>query len=103
MEDISGNSFIENINAPKIDKGCKIHYFVRNKEQDHEVCIFTKEEITGEKESAILRPVSDRFTLEDLEGEILQFPTNCSSCGSPCTTNMKMTSILINVSIENLV
>lgn len=94
MEDISGNSFIENPNAPMTDEGCKVHYFVRNKEQDHEVGIFTKEEITGEKETAILHPISGGYSLEELEGEILQFPTNCSNCGSPCTTNMKMTSIL---------
>ncbi|XP_018579660.1 zinc finger protein ZPR1 [Anoplophora glabripennis] len=92
LEDMSGNSFIENPNAPKNDERCKVHYFTRNKEQDHEVGIFTKEEITGEKESAILHPISG-YTLEELEGEVLKFPTNCSNCGSPCTTNMKMTNI----------
>jgi len=48
------------------------------------------EEKKGTLDSAPAGP----FTLEDLEGEVLQFPTNCPSCGSPCTTNMKMTSIL---------
>ncbi|KAJ8941365.1 hypothetical protein NQ314_010428 [Rhamnusium bicolor] len=95
LEDISGNSFIENLNAPKIDEQCKIQYFVRNKEQDHKLGVFTKEEVTGEKETGILPSISKGgFTLEDLEGEVLHFPTNCSNCGSPCTTNMKMTSIL---------
>lgn len=37
LEDISGNSFIQNPDAPKIDENCKIHYFVRNKDQDHEL------------------------------------------------------------------
>jgi hypothetical protein len=34
------------------------------------------------------------FTYENMLGEVMQFPTNCSQCGSPCMTNMKMTSIL---------
>ncbi|KAJ8925894.1 hypothetical protein NQ315_009746 [Exocentrus adspersus] len=93
LEDISGNSFIENPNAPKIDENCKTQYFVRSKDQDHELGIFTKEEITGEKESAILHPISEGCTLEDFEGEVLQFPTNCPNCGSPCKTNMKLTNI----------
>lgn len=37
LEDISGNSFVQNPEAPKMDENCKIHYFVRNKEQDHEL------------------------------------------------------------------
>lgn len=28
----------------------------------------------------------------DLSGEVLKFPTNCSECNSPATTNMKVTS-----------
>lgn len=60
--------------------------------------IFSHEEVTGEKEieeNGILHPIQEgQFTLEDLEGEVLQFPTNCPGCGSPCETNMKMTSIL---------
>lgn len=37
LEDISGNSFIENPDAPKIDENSKTHYFFRNKDQDHEL------------------------------------------------------------------
>lgn len=48
---------------------------------------FSHEEVSGEKgegDSAILHPISEgQFTLEDLEGEVLQFPTNCHACGSP--------------------
>lgn len=35
----------------------------------------------------------NEFTLEDLEGEVFQFPTNCPDCNSPCETNMKKTNI----------
>lgn len=97
LEDISGNSFVQNPDAPKVDENCKTIYFSRSLEQDHELGIFSHEEIEGDKEgdSAILHPISEgQFKLEDLEGEVLQFPTNCHGCGSPCETNMKMTSIL---------
>lgn len=45
LEDISGNSFIENPFAPQTDSNCKIHHFTRNKEQDHELGIYTKQEV----------------------------------------------------------
>ncbi|CAH1987674.1 unnamed protein product [Acanthoscelides obtectus] len=97
IEDISGNSFIENPNAPKVDENCKVHYFVRSKDQDHELGLYTKEEIGAEearKEDSLLYPVKEgEFTLEDLEGEVFHFPTNCSNCQSPCETNIKLTNI----------
>ncbi|EFA05991.1 zinc finger protein ZPR1 [Tribolium castaneum] len=94
LEDISGNSFIENPQAPKKDPNCSTHFFKRTKEQDHELGIFTPAEVGNEKSTALLHPISENeFTLEDLEGEVLQFPTNCTNCNSPCETNMKMTKI----------
>uniref|UniRef100_A0A6P7FPP1 Zinc finger protein ZPR1 n=1 Tax=Diabrotica virgifera virgifera TaxID=50390 RepID=A0A6P7FPP1_DIAVI len=94
LEDISGNSFIENPNAPRIDNSCTTTHFIRTKEQDHELGLFSQSEITGKEESGILHPIPEgEFTLEDLQGEVLQFPTNCPSCNSPCHTNMKMTNI----------
>ncbi|XP_050294338.1 zinc finger protein ZPR1 [Anthonomus grandis grandis] len=92
LDDISGNSFIENPIAPKTDPNCTYEYYRRNKEQDHELGIFTQEEVTGEK--SILHPIKEgEYSLEEIQGEVLQFPTNCPSCGSPCETNMKMTNI----------
>ncbi|KAF2900788.1 hypothetical protein ILUMI_05388 [Ignelater luminosus] len=92
LEDISGNSFIENPNAPQKDLQCIIRHFIRNKEQNHELGIFTEAEINGDK--ALLHPVTEEeFTIEDLQGEVLQFPTNCNSCNAPCVTNMKVTNI----------
>ncbi|XP_066249416.1 zinc finger protein ZPR1 [Euwallacea similis] len=96
LEDISGNSFIENPNAPKTDPDCSYEYFKRTKEQDHELGLFTHEEVTDEKEEepALLHLIKEgEFTLEDIEGEVLQFNTNCPGCGTPCQTNMKMTNI----------
>lgn len=40
MEDISGNSFIQNPDAPKKEENCKTHHFIRNNEQDHELGIY---------------------------------------------------------------
>ena len=55
--------------------------------------VFTPDEVSGQN-SAILQPIAeDDFTLEDLEGEVMQFPTNCTNCNSPCQTNMKITKI----------
>ncbi|KAL1500998.1 hypothetical protein ABEB36_006405 [Hypothenemus hampei] len=92
LEDISGNSFIENPSAPKADPLCTYENFKRTKDQDHLLGIFERNEITDEP--SILHPIKEGdFTLEDIEGEVLQFPTNCPGCGSPCQTNMKMTNI----------
>ncbi|XP_045469792.1 zinc finger protein ZPR1 [Harmonia axyridis] len=94
VEDISGNSFIENPFAPQVDKNCKIEYFSRDKEQNHQVGIFTQDEIVENEDSAILKPIQEgEFPLENFEGEILQFHTNCPGCNAPCETNMKMTNI----------
>ncbi|KAG5869771.1 hypothetical protein JTB14_014703 [Gonioctena quinquepunctata] len=93
MEDISGNSFIENPNAPMIDEQCTTLHFKRNKEQDKDLGIFTQDG-NEVQENALLHPIAEgEFTLEDLEGEVLHFPTNCPNCGAPCQTNMKMTNI----------
>ncbi|XP_060518272.1 zinc finger protein ZPR1 [Cylas formicarius] len=97
LEDISGNSFIENPRAPDEDPQCVTKYFKRTKEQDHELGIFTPKEVSDEtevEETSVLHPVGDGdFTLEDIEGEVMQFSTNCPSCGSPTKTNMKATNI----------
>ncbi|KAK5648906.1 hypothetical protein RI129_003798 [Pyrocoelia pectoralis] len=99
VDDISGNSFIENPNAPLQDSQCAIKHYTRSKEQDHELGIFTKEEV-GEKQDGLLYPIKeDDFTLEDLEGEVLQFGTNCNKCGSPCDTNMKLTKVVIMATV----
>uniref|UniRef100_A0A1B6BZW2 Zinc finger ZPR1-type domain-containing protein n=1 Tax=Clastoptera arizonana TaxID=38151 RepID=A0A1B6BZW2_9HEMI len=91
FEDISGNSFVSNPNAPYKDHGCENHLFVRDKDQDHVLGIYTSSEISNESSTAF--PTSN-FTLEDLNSEVLQFQTNCPNCTAPCNTNMKVTSIL---------
>lgn len=94
LEDISGNTHIENPNAPHIDPNCRIVYFNRTKENNHDLGLFSHDEING-KQDGLLHPIAeDEYPLEDFEaGDVMQFKTNCNNCGSPCDTNMKLTSI----------
>lgn len=45
FNDISGNSFIENPQAPHSDPNCSTKFFKRSKDQDHELGVFTREEV----------------------------------------------------------
>lgn len=104
IEDISGNSFVENPLAPQPDPNTSISHFVRSKEQNHMLGVFTHEEVDGakvkqpkpipEEEDKMLKMISDgSWTLEELHGEVLQFQTKCPECAADCETNMKVTSI----------
>lgn len=101
VEDISGNSFVENPEAPSIDHNCKTTHFNRSKDQDHLLGLYDPNEVPAGQEPN--KPKDDQhllkniakgsWTLEELHGEVLQFHTLCPECRSPCETNMKMTSI----------
>ncbi|CAH0383361.1 unnamed protein product [Bemisia tabaci] len=97
FEDISGNCFVSNPHAPQRDPDCTSHHFVRTKEQDHALGIFDHSEVEdneAKQQDHILPPINETgHTLEDLEGEVLCFRTNCPNCSAPCDTNMKMTNI----------
>ncbi|XP_004518881.1 zinc finger protein ZPR1 [Ceratitis capitata] len=103
LEDISGNSFIENPLAPSLDPNCRISHFVRKKEDDQILGLYTtkdisnadgKNDVNETQEKHLLKPIAeDAWGIEDLHGEVLQFQTLCSQCGSPCETNMKLTNI----------
>lgn len=103
LEDISGNAHIENPVAPKTDTFCTVTQFTRTKEQNKLLGMYETEEedpaaVEKDPEMVIskelLQPISEgAWTLEELQGEILTFPTNCHKCGADCQTNMKMTTI----------
>lgn len=98
FEDISGNCRVENPFAPNPDPSCTITHFIRTKEQNHELGMFTQTELHDEekkeKNTNILNPIAeDEWALEELHGEVLQFHTECPNCKSPCETNMKVTNI----------
>ncbi|CAH1408046.1 unnamed protein product [Nezara viridula] len=95
LEDISGNTWVENLKAPKPDPNCHTVHFNRSKSEDHALGLYTREEI-GEpegNEESLLPPLGESAEPLDLEAEVLTFPTNCPTCASPTTTNMKLTKI----------
>ncbi|XP_043479955.1 zinc finger protein ZPR1 [Leptopilina heterotoma] len=88
FEDISGDCFVENPLMPLKDANCEITFFKRTLEQNHILGIYL------ENEDKLLKPIEEgEFPLEEIEGEVLTFPTNCPECNSPCETNMKVTNI----------
>ncbi|XP_034238970.1 zinc finger protein ZPR1 [Thrips palmi] len=101
FEDISGNTFVQNPNAPHVDPSVQTTHFFRSKEQDHSLGIFSESEVAegtdqekNSNQDGLLQPSKEGdFTLETLQGEVLQFPTNCPRCRAPCMTNMKVTNI----------
>ncbi|EDV33835.1 uncharacterized protein Dana_GF19094 [Drosophila ananassae] len=90
LEDISGNSFIENPLAPASDPQLKTAHFTRTKEQNEQLGLYEQ----NHEEQHLLKPIAeDEWPIENLHGEVLQFPTNCPNCQAPCETNMKLTNI----------
>lgn len=94
LDDITGNCFIENLNAPHTDPACLTTYYSRTSIQNHSLGIYNKAEIDKSQSDSTLHPIAeDSWQLEELHGEVLQFETLCSECQSACETNMKVTSI----------
>jgi zinc finger protein len=90
IDDPSGNSFIENPNAPHRDDQMTIKKYRRTPEQNSLLGIDEEEEETTinteENNSNFEQP-------DSIKDEVLRFSTNCPSCNSPCDTNMKLTQI----------
>ncbi|KAG5673100.1 hypothetical protein PVAND_003174 [Polypedilum vanderplanki] len=104
LDDISGDAYIENLCAPHADPKMHVTNYSRNKDQNHLLGIFDRDEIEDEKEdkevqeqnenNEKLKPIPEgAWPLEELHGEVLQFQTNCPECKADCETNMKMTKI----------
>ena len=92
VEDPSGNSFIENPNAPMKDIHLLVAHYARTHAQDASLGLY-----------ATYADIDDdmpRYGLgqDDGEGfntqnEVLNFPTNCPGCSAPCNTHMKLVNI----------
>ncbi|KAH8400465.1 hypothetical protein KR222_000955 [Zaprionus bogoriensis] len=90
LEDISGNSFIENPLAPASDPQLKTSHFARTQAQNEQLGLYEQ----NHEEQHLLKPIAeDEWPIENLHGEVLQFATNCPNCQAPCETNMKLTNI----------
>jgi zinc finger protein len=89
FEDVSGNCYVENPKAPIKDDQCDTMHFKRTKEQNQMLGVYS------DNGDILLKPIQEgEYPLEQIEGEVLSFLTNCPICNNPCETNMKLTSIL---------
>lgn len=103
IDDASGDAHIENPNAPHPDVNVIVEHYTRTSEQDHLLGIFSRAEIDKpvdeekkeqDEGNEMLKPIAEgAWTLEELHGEVLSFPTDCPECSAPCETNMKLTTI----------
>ncbi|XP_013141327.1 PREDICTED: zinc finger protein ZPR1 [Papilio polytes] len=95
LEDISGNCFVENPEAPAKDPRCERTDFNRSKEQDHTLGIFQQEEIHGITNGLAQSKIEAEadFYEKMASEEVMQFKTNCPDCNAPAETNMKVTNI----------
>jgi len=90
IDDPTGNSFIENPNAPYRDEQLTIKKYRRTSEQNSVLGITDEEdaEITTTTENE-----SNSEKVDSIEDEVLNFAMNCPDCNSPCDTKMKLTKI----------
>ncbi|XP_034838937.1 zinc finger protein ZPR1 isoform X1 [Maniola hyperantus] len=102
LEDISGNCFIENPEAPKKDPRAERTDFKRSKDQNHVLGIYTHEEPCDDDSDSVSDSLPGTLTPGDpgegsydrlVKDEVLQFRTNCPDCNAPADTNMKLTTI----------
>ncbi|XP_067637237.1 zinc finger protein ZPR1 isoform X2 [Eurosta solidaginis] len=89
LEDISGNSFIENPFAPSSDTNCKTQQFERRKEQDQVLGLYSDEDVADEESNEskgkhLLKPIAeDAWGINDLHGEeVVIMATVCEACGA---------------------
>jgi len=81
VDDPSGNSYVQSLNAPSIDQDLEIIHYTRTRDQNLLLGIADRQPELSEVEENIGRD------------EVMQFPTNCSECRAPCFTNMKLVEI----------
>lgn len=98
IKDPSGNSYVENPQAPKADPFTDVQQYVRSIDENRQLCIYEGNETDAMKTSENSDVSSEQNTTEkdnaiDLENEVLSFPTNCPDCNAPSSTNMKVTRI----------
>lgn len=76
LDDPSGNSFVENPQAPEADPSMSVHRYRRTAEQDSALGILAAAESN-----------------DDPHDDVLGFATSCSECHAPCETRMKITQV----------
>lgn len=81
LDDPTGNSYIENIFAPKVDPKMVVHHYKRTAAQEEALGLAKKDE------SKVPETIEEEFDLED---QVHVFPGNCSRCNTPSETRMHM-------------
>ncbi|KAL3897610.1 MAG: hypothetical protein SGCHY_003305 [Lobulomycetales sp.] len=89
FDDPSGNSYVENPNAPGVDPSCAITWYDRTVEQDEALGISAENPNAGSEAKA--EPEENPET--ELQNEVQTFQAICSQCGTDCETRMHMLDI----------
>ncbi|KAI9137930.1 ZPR1 zinc-finger domain-containing protein [Paraphysoderma sedebokerense] len=92
VDDIAGNSYIENLCAPNPDPQIKIKHYNRTPDQDAMLGLSTQPASEGQADSSA-EPDAELTNPETDIPEILHFPANCSSCNAPGETKMHVMDI----------
>mmetsp|Transcript_7960 Transcript_7960/g.9109 ORF Transcript_7960/g.9109 Transcript_7960/m.9109 type:complete len:555 (+) Transcript_7960:108-1772(+) len=97
LNDPSGNSFIENPSAPKLDPQLKVVRYVRS-EADNQNLGLSKENAVAEAESSFEQPKGSTIGKngpvdEGIEKEVLTIPSDCPNCKYPGNSEMCLTNI----------
>jgi len=86
LDDPTGNSFVENLNAPAVDPQLEVRHYVRTKEQNDALGVVAAANPEAEEEKK----------KEDINidvDEVMHFDASCPSCKAPCSTRMHMLNI----------
>lgn len=81
LDDPSGNSYVQSLEAPSIDSALEIIHYTRTRDQN---LLLGIADPTAELNEAD-EPIG--------QNEVMQFQTNCPECRASCMTNMKLVDI----------
>lgn len=99
VDDPTGNSYIENPNAPSEDVNMSISQYKRTPLQNFQIGLSSEETPQtqamnpkeGGKEEEVNEPV-EQYKLDfdklDIKKQVMEFVGNCPNCNVPCTTRM---------------
>lgn len=81
VDDPSGNSYVQSLNAPSVDPDLEIIHYTRTRDQNLLLGIADPGPELNEADEPIGR------------NEVMEFQTNCPECRASCLTNMKLVEI----------
>ncbi|KAI8598103.1 ZPR1 zinc-finger domain-containing protein [Dissophora ornata] len=87
LDDPAGNSYIESLDAPRLDPKLDLSVYMRTRDQERAMGLSAKKEAAIEAGKDPIEAEVDELP------DILSFPANCSSCGAPSDTKMHILDI----------